>query len=916
MDDANRPTPAPAESKTLYRYRFGSAEFDEARIELRVSGLVVETQLKPLQLLSLLIGQAGEVVSKDRIAQVVWSELPAGEVPSDAMIANAVSKLRAALGEDNAARIATVPRAGYRFDGSIERLALGRRAAPTAFALEVGQSVPGRDNYRLERRLGGAHGNELWLARQPRSNDARVFKFALDERLADLKREVTLSRLLGEALGPRDDLVRVLDWNFEQSPYWIEQEFSGDSLDHWADAATPQGRRLDALTLDERVGLLAAAADAVAAAHAVGVLHQDLKPANMLIAAHGAGWQIRLTDFGSARLIDGDALHALQITQLGLTVASLETSSSTPWYAAPELLRGERPTTRCDVFALGIVLYQLVAGDFKRPLVPGWERDVPDELLREDIAAATDQEAARRLPSAAEFAERLRMRAQRRQIRAQQRAEAEHRLAVEQRLARADARRPWVIAAGVALVLGTATSAGLYLRERAAADTLAHQVAVSQALNRLLREDLIGSASPAKNGRAGITVADALVATAAHIDEKFGNESPAVRGSLHAAVQSSLSDLSRATEAVDEGRRAIAALEAAGPAQRADLQSARLRLALDLVQVSQLDEARQIVAAIERDSGTGAPLDVLSQVRLLYVKSWVTAGDLSLQESTQLLEQALQLAQQTPDFDAQARRVVAFALADNYAMLERFADAERLYRGLQAEQLVQYGAKDARTLYTAVGLGRTLMLEGRHAEALPVLQDAAQGLATALGPTHRQALTARDQLAELRFRERDYAGAAQDWAQVKQGFAVLLGAGSSYTVTVQTNLATALHYAGDPHGAEHEFTDALSHARAFLKDSDPQTQQIRYALADCLLDQGAARRAQVLLTGLEPAQLQAAQPRGDWAARLDYQRARAALALGDHALAHTLSARAQSAGVDADGHLDAKRVAALVLAAR
>ena len=299
-----------------------------------------------------------------------------------------------------------------------------------------------------------------------------------------------------------------------------------------------------------------------------------------------------------------------------------------------------------------------------------------------------------------------------------------------------------------------------------------------------------------------------------------------------------------------------------------------------------------------------------------FVKSWVTAGDLSLQESTQLLEQALQLANQTPDFDAQARRVVAFALADNYAMLERFPDAERLYRSLQAEQLAQYGAKDARTLYTSVGLGRTLMLEGRSSEALPVLQDAAQGLAAALGPTHRQTLTARDQLAELRFREHDYAGAARDWAQVKQGFAALLGAGSSYTVTVQTNLATALHYAGDPHAAEREFTDALGHAHAFLKDTDPQTQQIRYALADCLLDQGAAQRAQALLTGLEPAQLQAAQPRRDWGARLDFQRARAAQLLGDHALARTLSARAQSAGVDADGHLDQRRIAALVLAAR
>jgi eukaryotic-like serine/threonine-protein kinase len=77
-----------------YRYRFGSAEFDEARFELRVGALAVEVQQKPLQLLALLLATPGEVVTKDEITKRVWDDRPTVEN----VIANAVSKLRSAFG--------------------------------------------------------------------------------------------------------------------------------------------------------------------------------------------------------------------------------------------------------------------------------------------------------------------------------------------------------------------------------------------------------------------------------------------------------------------------------------------------------------------------------------------------------------------------------------------------------------------------------------------------------------------------------------------------------------------------------------------------------------------------------------------------------------------------------------------------
>ena len=72
---------------------------------------------------------------------------------------------------------------------------------------------------------------------KPRSREARVFKFSVGgERLSAIKREATLMRVLRDTLGERADLVRVLDWNFEAEPYFIECEYGGESLPDWARA--------------------------------------------------------------------------------------------------------------------------------------------------------------------------------------------------------------------------------------------------------------------------------------------------------------------------------------------------------------------------------------------------------------------------------------------------------------------------------------------------------------------------------------------------------------------------------------------------------------------------------------------------------------------------------------------------------
>lgn len=858
MDSATDTRSPDAARALLHRWRFGTAEFDEARFELRVGGVLVELQQKPLQVLALLLAHAGEVVAKDRILDSVWKH-PTGDAP----LANAVSKLRAALGEANAAAIATVARQGYKFDRPVERVAAGRRLA-SRMDLAAGSPVPGRDNFQLVRLLGSSQTNETWLARQPRTGEQRVFKFAVSgERLAELKREVTLFRLLREALGERADIARVLDWNLEQAPFWLECEYGGSSLLAWAAEPEPDGARLAGFDTAERVALLLQVADAVAAAHGAGVLHKDLKPANVLVAPGSAGgWQLRLTDFGSGRLLDPERLEALRITQLGMTVEpGADSASGTPYYLAPELLRGEAPSTRSDVFALGVMLYQVLAGDLQRPLTPGWEREVDDPLLQADIAAATDVDPQHRLASAAELAARLRALPQRR---ARQQAEAA-RAAAE---AAARRRRPWWLAAAAVLVVGTAASVWAWRAEKQSAAALARQYAVADALNRLLRDDLVAAANPAASGRADITVADALRAAAAGIDTRFGSEAPAVRAGLHAALQNALSNLSRHAEAVAAGQRAEAAFQAAPDADTGALQQVRLRLAVDLVQLSQLDEARRVIARIEATPAVPATATPAFRAQLLYARSWLTGGELALKESAALLEQALALVRPLDEAQAPGREKILFALADNWMLLGRGAESEALYRELLAEQVRRHGSDHTRTNVTRMGLGTALMQRGRADEARALLEQAQAALARSLGPGHRLTLNARDGLAMLQFKAGRFDAAATEWAAVQAGFAALMGADSSYTLTAQTNQAMALRAAGRPAPAETLLRDALARARRNLRNDAPQVQQIRYALADLLLDQQRRAEVPALIEGLDAAALNEAQQEPDWPARL------------------------------------------------
>ncbi|MEE8523348.1 MAG: protein kinase, partial [Thermoanaerobaculia bacterium] len=287
----------------------------------------------------------------------------------------------------------------------------------------VGQTIPRREHWTLRERVGEGGFGEVWLARH-KSGERRVFKFCFEaQRLRALKREVTLFRLLKETLGHRDDIARILDWHFDDAPYFVESEYTeGGNLVEWA---AEQGG-LGEVPLETRLELVAEVAEALGAAHSVGILHKDVKPENVLVTHDREGRpRARLTDFGIGLLTERERLDAPGFTALGFTetVTPTEVSGAgTLGYLAPELVEGKAATVQADVYSLGVLLYQMVAGDFSRSLAPGWRRDVADEILAEDVASFTDGRPERRPASALDVAERIRTLDKRRRARAEKEA--------------------------------------------------------------------------------------------------------------------------------------------------------------------------------------------------------------------------------------------------------------------------------------------------------------------------------------------------------------------------------------------------------------------------------------------------------------------------------------------------------------
>ncbi len=868
--------PQASAGTALYRFRFGATQFDESRFELSVGGLSAEIEQKPLQVLAALLRRPGEVLSREELQENVW----ANRVTVDQVLTNAVAKLRKALGEVDGARIVTVPRSGYLFEGSLERMAVGTRLT-SRLDLKAGSAVAGREDFGLRKQLAATQSAEVWLAAHHQTDEVRVYKFAREAaHLAPLKREATLYRLLRESLGDRDDLLRILDWNFETFPFYLECEYGGPNLAEWA----ADGDRLRSLARDERIGLLLRIAEAVSAAHRVGVLHKDLKPTNVLVrpapsttppgtANSQTAPRIRVSDFGSGRLVEPERLEQLGITELGLTVTQgivNDSGAGTLLYLAPELLGGGSPSVQSDLYALGLMLYQLVSGDLRKPLAPGWEQDLGDDLLAADIAAATHGDPARRLASVAELSERLRTLEQRRSEREAARRASQRTELAEKALERARIRRPWIITALALLIAGLGISYNLYRQERVARVDAERAASRAETITRFVSEDLLGTIDPTAPGDArNPTVRDVLDRTAATLDVRFPTD-PDTRASIELALGTAYFGLTDYANAEKYRRDALRLLSASEGEDSAVALDTRYQLASILAQTNRLDEAGVMLDSTDRLAGTAR---LTQNSRLAFQAHWTRAGYYKVRMSA---------AQALTEYTA-ADRIRAVIDPDNDNLVVRLHDAlswcyVRLSRTQEAEQVLsevissRYPPERVGPVFWSVARiddAIALMSLQHYDRAAQMLTSALQELRRTVGPNHFFVGYAQNELGELYTRQGLWPAAVESLREANRIFSLRTGEHGQATLTAGANLGIVEYRTGNAADAVRTLEPIRADFANTFGSTSPQAQIVAFYLASAYVALHEFDKASPLVGPLEPQKLAEAEPREDWSARLE-----------------------------------------------
>lgn len=230
--------------------------------------------------------------------------------------------------------------ASDRLPGSPYGLA---RQAVAAVCLEA----PLPRNYRLLRRLDEGGMGVVYLAERV-DGDLRqrvalkLLHLGLDPDGSVARRFAHERRILGSLNHP--NVAHLVDGGVtsDGQPFLAMEYVEGERIDRWCD-------RHD-LPLRERIELFLKVCQAVDYAHRHLVIHRDIKPANILVTPEG---EPKLLDFGIARLLEEDA----DVTRTQTSLQAL-----TPAYASPEQLEGHALSTATDVYSLGVVLYELVAG--------------------------------------------------------------------------------------------------------------------------------------------------------------------------------------------------------------------------------------------------------------------------------------------------------------------------------------------------------------------------------------------------------------------------------------------------------------------------------------------------------------------------------------------------------------------------
>ncbi|MEM6325818.1 MAG: serine/threonine-protein kinase, partial [Bacteroidota bacterium] len=629
-------------------------------------------------------------------------------------------------------------------------------------------------------------------------------------------------------------------------PYYAMELVEGEPITDYAD-------RHD-LGTRERLRLFATVCDAVHHAHQRLVVHRDLKPSNVLVASGGAGHEaegmghgkapaVKLLDFGIAKLLDPEAEAPLTRTGLRLL---------TPEYAAPEQLAGRAVTTATDVYGLGALLYELVAGErpfaeagrraveeavlLREPDRPSTRaaetaptRGVPADRLRRELAGDVDviclkalrKEPERRYASAEALRDDLLRHLDGRPVTAQPDTMG-YRVRTFVRRNRAAVGAVAAIALLLVGLAGTATWAAVTTSRQSV--TIAAERDRAEGLADYL-VGLLGEADPYETSSDTLSVPGLIAHGIATIDEAFPNDPVAQARTLAAfgAIETRLGHFPRADslltlaeatlarEAPDHHEAAVAVARGRGAYHRG-------LGALEDAEAAYREALARFRRSGSADLGTEAELvsqlatTLLSQDRLPEADSLFTVALGTVRRLERRKEEAVALA-------SLAETAVRRGDADR--AIEYVEEALPLYRDL-------YGPAHlarARGLFT---LGSALASAERYDRAEPLLREALDVEVRVLGPLHPDVGPSRNNLAyTLQHRDPpDYDGALRQLAAAREVYEAVPEGAYMDLAILENNI-----------GSVHEDAGRMDEALAAYRRS------VGIALdRGFVLDEGIARR--------------------------------------------------------------------------
>jgi eukaryotic-like serine/threonine-protein kinase len=503
--------------------------------------------------------------------------------------------------------------------------------------------------------------------------------------------------------------------------------------------------RTRGLGLEERLRLLQSVCAAIDSAHRSLVVHRDLKPANILVTEDG---QVKLLDFGIAKLLAGDE------DEETAHLTHLEARVLTPAYAAPEQILGEPITTATDVYALGVLLFELVTGALPHArerrslgsLAGAVVRETverPSAVLRRMAAAdatrvarsvagdldlivltALHRDPARRYLSAAALADDLGRFLARRPIRARPDSRG-------YRLRKFAGRNRLPVAVAALGLVALLAGLGMALWE-------AHDARLSAQRAERVKSFLLSmfrQSDPEEPNGAAVTASDLFERAAQRIDAEFAAE-PAVQAELLASVADVESNLGLLDPALQHARRSLALREKVLP--RGDLRIAENRVLLGIIQSvrGEVEPSRRTLerALKELLAVPGADSLMVAQARRSLANTLHRPEDRT--RAVDLLRQALATYRQRL---GDGHIETALTLADLGGKLEdvnRYGEAETAYRQALAQLVRALGPHHPRVALTQTKLAGLLDRLARPAEARELLETAIATQRATLGPHH------------------------------------------------------------------------------------------------------------------------------------------------------------------------------------